>query len=453
MMRDSWNKILKFLEKGLNPGLYKVWIKPLKAEVSSNTIKLYAPNDFVAAWVRDRLMENIKEAGEQVLGTSPKVEIGVRKSVVKPAVKVDRPRPVAARQVQASMGLPMMSSAVVNTRIPRWRFSFNDFVIGESNRLACAASRSLCDNSLPGDQLFLSSAPGLGKTHLLHSIGKDLCASSNKKHISIACLTAEEFANRMVLALKAGEISRFKSEFRENVDCLLLEDVHFFQGKQKMQDEILETLKSLQLRGSKVVMTSSFLPRDLEKVDQQLVSRFSSGLLALISTPDFETRKRIVESKAMSLGTRVPDSISDLLADRITTDVRQLESCLQNLVLKARLLNRDVSQELAWQVLENYSIAKIAPNYDAIVNHICRSYELTPEQLRSKSRKRQIVLARNTAFFLARKHTELSLKDIGTRLGRRHSTVIKGITNIEREISLQTPLGRQLQDTIDRLTP
>lgn len=452
-MRDSWNKILKFLEKGLNPGLYKVWIKPLKAEVSSNTIKLYAPNDFVAAWVRDRLMDNIKEAGEQVLGSSPKVEIGVRKSVEKPAVTVNKPRPAAARPVQTSMGLPMMSSAVVNTRIPRWRFSFDDFVIGESNRLACAASRSLCDNTLPGDQLFMSSAPGLGKTHLLHSIGKNLCASSNKKRISIACLTAEEFANRMVLALKAGEISRFKSEFRENVDCLLLEDIHFFQGKQKMQDEILETLKSLQLRGSKVVMTSSFLPRELEKVDQQLVSRFSSGLLALISTPDFETRKRIVENKAVRLGTQVPDSISELLADRITTDVRQLESCLQNLVLKARLLNRDVSQELAWQVLENYSIAKAAPNYESIVDHICRSYELTPDQLRSKSRKRQIVLARNTAFFLARRYTELSLKDIGTRLGRRHSTVIKGITNIEREISLQTPLGRQLQDTIDRLTP
>lgn len=425
----------------------------MKAEVSSNTIKLYAPNDFVAAWVRDRLMDNIKEAGEQVLGSSPKVEIGVRKSVEKPAVKVNKPRPVAARPVQTSMGLPMMSSAVVNTRIPRWRFSFDDFVIGESNRLACAASRSLCDNTLPGDQLFMSSAPGLGKTHLLHSIGKNLCASSNKKRISIACLTAEEFANRMVLALKAGEISRFKSEFRENVDCLLLEDIHFFQGKQKMQDEILETLKSLQLRGSKVVMTSSFLPRELEKVDQQLVSRFSSGLLALISTPDFETRKRIVENKAVRLGTQVPDSISELLADRITTDVRQLESCLQNLVLKARLLNRDVSQELAWQVLENYSIAKAAPNYESIVDHICRSYELTPDQLRSKSRKRQIVLARNTAFFLARRYTELSLKDIGTRLGRRHSTVIKGITNIEREISLQTPLGRQLQDTIDRLTP
>ncbi len=140
-MRDSWNKILKFLEKGLNPGLYKVWIKPLKAEISNNTIKLYAPNDFVAAWVRDRLMDNIKEAGAQVLGVDPKVEIGVKKAAEKPVLKA---KPAVARPVQARMGLPMMSPPVVSTRIPRWRFSFDDFVVGESNQLACAASRSLC---------------------------------------------------------------------------------------------------------------------------------------------------------------------------------------------------------------------------------------------------------------------------------------------------------------------
>ncbi|WP_245577885.1 DnaA ATPase domain-containing protein [Maridesulfovibrio bastinii] len=452
MMRDSWSEILQILEKCLNPGLFKVWIKPLTAEVNGSTINLYAPNEFVAAWVRDRLTSNIMEAGEQVMSTRPKVVIGVRKKskTTKPSTSQ---KPVA-RKVAAPtrIGLPFNAPSL-SLKVPKWRFSFKDFIIGQSNELACAASRSLCDNALPGDQLFLSSSPGLGKTHLLHSIGQGLCKTSNKKHVSIACLTAEEFANKLVLALKAGEMSRFKSEFRDNVDCLLLEDIHFFQGKLKMQDELLATLKSLQLHGSKVVLTSSFLPRELKKVDPQLVSRFCSGFLAVISTPDFETRKRIVQSKAQLLGTNVPESISELLAERITNDVRQLESCLQNLVLKARLLNRNVTQDLAWQVLENYSLENVTPDFDAIVEHVCRSYGLTSEQLRSKSRKRQIVLARNTAFFLARKHTDLALKDIGERLGRRHSTVIKGITNIEREISLQTPLGRQLQDTIERLNP
>jgi len=145
--------------------------------------------------------------------------------------------------------------------------------------------------------------------------------------------------------------------------------------------------------------------------------------------------------------------VAELLAERITTDIRQLESCLNNLVLKARLLNRAVSVNLAWEILENYAVHHSAPDFRNILEFICKSYSLSVDELKSKSRKRQIVLARNTAFYLARKHTELSLKDIGDKLGRRHSTVLKGITKVEREISLQTPLGRQIEKTAERLVP
>ncbi|MBI9087572.1 MAG: hypothetical protein JEZ11_28550, partial [Desulfobacterales bacterium] len=137
----------------------------------------------------------------------------------------------------------------------------------------------------------------------------------------------------------------------------------------------------------------------------------------------------------------------------ITTDIRQLESCLNNLVLKARLLNRAVTMNLAWEVLDNYAVQNSAPDFGHIIEFICKSYSLSEDELKSKSRKHQVVLARNTAFYLARKHTELSLKAIGEKLGRRHSTVFKGITKVEREISMQTPLGRQIEHTAHRLTP
>jgi chromosomal replication initiator protein len=245
----------------------------------------------------------------------------------------------------------------------------------------------------------------------------------------------------------------FKAQFRENLDVLLLEDVHFFQGKEKMQEELLCTLTALRERGCKVVLTSSFMPREFSGVDNRLVSRFCSGFLAHINRPDLETRRRIVLEKARKLQVSVPVEVSDLLAERITTDIRQLESCLSNLVLKARLLNRAVTLNLAWEVLDNYAIQNASPDFFNIVEFICKSYGLSEDELKSKSRKRQVVLARNTAFYLARKHTDLSLKDIGEKLGRRHSTVLKGITKVEREISLQTPLGRQLEKTADRLTP
>ena len=334
----------------------------------------------------------------------------------------------------------------------RWRFSFEDFVVGPCNELACAASKGLCNDALAADHLFLSAGPGLGKTHLLHAIGRQLAQKSNRSRANIACLSAEEFSTRLVLAIKAREAARFKSEFRESVDVLLLEDIHFFQGKGKLQDELLMTLKALQARGCKVVLTSSFLPRELNEVDPQLVSCFASGFLALMDTPDFATREEIVRRKAKNLQVQVPDDVTGLLAERLTTDIRQLESCLNNLVLKARLLGQRITPELAWQVLENYAEQSSSPNVDRIVSFVCKTYGIEEPELRSKSRSQQTVLARNTAFYLCRKHTDLSLAAIGERLGRKHSTVLKGIINVEREINHQTPLGRQITSTINRLS-
>ncbi len=452
MLKDSWNDILLALEKSLNPGLFKVWIKPLRAVVNGRSVTLHAPNEFVASWVRDRLAGAIEEAAAQVLGVQPKIEIVASEIEKEESLEVAGKGIPSGEESSRPLGLPIVH--VPNgRRCAKWRFTFNDFVVGPCNELAYAASQGLCRDSLPSDSLFLSSGPGLGKTHLLQSIGHMLTAASNKDRLSIACLTAEEFATRLILAIKSREVPRFKAEFRDAVDVLLLEDVHFFQGKEKMQDELLGTLNALQARGCKVVLTSSFLPKDLSKLDSQLISRITSGFLAVIDRPDYETRKRILIRKAKALNVEVPDSVSSLLAERITTDIRQLESCLNNLVLKAKLLNHKVSMELAWEVLDNYALAHSSPDLEHIIEFICKGYDLTRKQLKSKSRKKQIVLARNTAFFLARKHTELSLKDIGEALGRKHSTVLKGITNVEREITMQTPLGRQLEHTVERLTP
>ncbi|SKA74930.1 chromosomal replication initiator protein [Paucidesulfovibrio gracilis DSM 16080] len=472
MIKDVWNDILKTLEKSLNPGLFTIWIRPLSARYENGVLTLLAPNDFVAGWVRDRLLNVIADAALQTIGSSPRVEVKVdaaqtaktqaaaAEAPTSPGVSSGMARgggranvaPPVVSSPQQQMGLPIVQTPEVCRNV-RWRFRFEDFVTGPSNELALAASKSMCHNTLLSDHLFLCSSPGLGKTHLLHSIGRGLSAASNRANPRVACLNSEQFASRFVMAMRANELTRFKAEFREAVDVLLLEDVHFFQGKEKMQDELLGTLKALQERGCKVVLTSSFRPKELSNVDSQLVSRICSGFMAVIGTPDFETRRRIVLRKAEAMGAQVSDDVSNLLAERITKDIRQLEGCLNNLVLKARLLRQNLSMELAWDMLDNYTQTNPRPDYDQIINFVCRTYGLTQDQLRSKSRKQQVVLARDTAFFLARNHTDLSLAAIGERLGRRHSTVIKGITKVEREISSLTPLGRQLKQTVERMTP
>ncbi|MBU1040501.1 MAG: chromosomal replication initiator protein DnaA [Proteobacteria bacterium] len=455
MNADLWQKLLTILENRLEQGLFTLWIKPLDAKVEDNVLHLSAPNEFVAAWVRDRLLETIREAALELTGR--RIEIMVSVGQRRPPV-LAAPSPVAlqaspqsrTRPAAEPLGLPL-GHAPRTESLSRWRFRFDDFVVGPCNELACAAAKGLCNNSLDTDHLFLSAGPGLGKTHLLHAIGRHLAERSNRSRVSIACLSAEEFTTRLVLAIKAREAARFKAEFRESVDVLLLEDIHFFQGKGKLQEELLLTLKALQQRGCKVVLTSSFLPRELSDVDPQLVSCFASGFMALMQAPDYATREEIIRRKARSLQVQVPDNVTGLLAERLTTDIRQLESCLNNLVLKARLLGQQITEELAWQVLENYAVQVPMPGVERIVAFVCKTYGIDERELKSKSRSQQTVLARNTAFYLCRRHTDLSLAAIGDRLGRKHSTVLKGIIHVEREIAHQTPLGRQLGNTVDRL--
>jgi chromosomal replication initiator protein len=167
--------------------------------------------------------------------------------------------------------------------------------------------------------------------------------------------------------------------------------------------------------------------------------------------PDYATRLAIVEDKARREGVMMPASVAELLAQRLRSDVRQLESCVRNLVLRARLLSVDITTALAWEILRNYEVDSPCLSLDAIISFVCQAYGISFDDLRSRSRKRDRVIARNTVFYLARKHTELSLVEIGRRLNRKHSTVIKGITSVEREISRRTPLGNQLAHTIGRL--
>ncbi|MFP5259321.1 MAG: chromosomal replication initiator protein DnaA [Acidobacteriota bacterium] len=452
-METIWSQTKELLEKTLSPGLFNLWIKPLAARARDGVLELAAPNAFVASWVRERLSDSIAEAAAVVMGTRPQVVVTEGQTQGSPprARRQDGPKAAGPRPVAASLTLPVAPRAP-ELAGDRFRFSYDEFVVGPSNEMAYVASRGICDASLTADQLFISSAPGLGKTHLIQAMGKRLClAGPGERQPRVAYLSAEEFANRLIMAIKTRQVEQFKAAFRENVDVLLLEDIHFFRDKPRIQDELLNTLKALNSRGCRLVFTSSFLPKELSGLDSQLLSRINSGFLAVIDKPDRETRRRILERKAAVHQVLLPEDVSTLLADKLSADVRQLESCLQNLALKARLLNCRISTDLAWDVLQHYDVEAAPRNLEDIVAYVCDVYRLSPDQLKSKSRKRQLVLARNTAFLLARQHTDLSLADIGNRFNRRHSTVVKGITSLEKHLSLKTPLGRELERTIDQM--
>lgn len=449
-MRDQWAEISENLKKMLDSGVFKVWIAPLRARLEDGALCLAAPNAFMAGWLESRMLCTLREAAAPVLGLAPeavdlRIEIvgNDRNAAPEAASSADLAARVLPRR-QASLPMPAVAPAF--RREAAWRYRFEDFVVGPSNSVAVAAAQDVCRSGGDVRTLFVNSASGLGKTHLAQAVGQSL--SRNSSGARVAYLTAEEFASRFVAALRSHDVEAFKGRLRE-LDVLLLEDVHFFQGKEKMQDMALAVVKNLQARGGRVIFTSSFSPRELQRVDSQLVSHFCSGILTNMGRPDEEMRRHILTRKARSFQVLLPDSVCDLLASRLRGDVRQMESCLNSLIFKARLLNCGLNLDLALEVLNQYAGVECGPDLPTIIRLVCESYGLEERQLCSRSRRRECVLGRNTVYYLARKHTELSLEEIGGTFNRRHSTVIKGITSVERELSKESSLGRQIARAVD----
>ena len=452
-MKKDWSSILEMLRTMLPEGDVKVFLETATGKVQKLAaadrasaqgllvdtgapfeweVRVSALNEFFAARISEKFSQAIAQAAQRVLGGRAKVT--VKASAAR--AKAEMPKPVSTEelaksipsapgvlvsrgsQLQFDLPLPRVRAFNPASALRGFRHSFDDFVVGPCNQLAFTAASNILDAHAPVDMMFLSAGSGLGKTHLTQAVGRALCLEADRRQVRMEYLTAEEFTSQFINASRFGGLDEFKERFRD-LDMLLLEDVHFLRGKDRTQEELLSTIKSLQSRGGRVVLTSSFAPSELNGLDSQLVSRFCSGFVTAMQRPD-----------------------------RITGDVRLLESCLHNLMLQARLNGNTVSEEMAMDVIR--AVARTSPNLsiDDVVSLICRSFDLTPAQLASKSRRQNLVVARNTAFFLLRKHTDLTLEEIGDRFNRKHSTVIKGITAVEREMSRHSSLGTQIEHAV-----
>ncbi len=487
-MSTNWSKICTSLQKTLKTCEYKVWITPLKGSVVGDVVCIVAPSAYAADWVEGRFSASLREAAADVLGIAiqdvqlkfsvenalhmPRTaqendkqglhtlrSIGQRYSVpvATPTAQQDvAERSDCAHLVSEALQFTSSSKNTTQATLPmpaqsplskiRWRYDFDDFVVGPSNAMAVAAAQDICRSNGHVETLFVSAASGLGKTHLIHAIGQSLAKEQGGK-ARVGYLTAEDFTSHFVRASRQHHMDTFKHSLRE-LDVLLLDDVHFFQGKEKTQDEALATIKYLQSQGSRVVLTSSFTPRELQNLDSQLVSHFCSGLLTSIDKPTKDMRRSILSQKARNHQVILSDKVTEVLVDHLRDDVRQLESCLANLVFKARHLKSVISLEMAMDVLAQYAKIDAFPDIDKIIELVCNSFGFKVSQLSSRSRRKEYVLARDTIYYLARKHTEISLQDLGERFNRRHSTVIKGIAAIERELQKETTCGRQIAKTV-----
>lgn len=462
-MKTLWTQIQSQLREILPEAEYSVWIAALQGEIEYKNeipcLTLYARNTHIAKYLR-KYGVLFQEATAKVL----EIENSALVDVVYEALNTDTTliKPFSPEDVAKSISTaPSMLATGKNSQLLlpirynyehslEFKHSFDDFVVGPCNKLAVAAAENIIQDNALTNMLFLSSCSGLGKTHLTQAVGMAVQEKAKNLPLNVAYISAETFTSQFVQASKSKDFDRFRQRY-SLCDMLLLEDVHFLHGKDKTQEMLLSIIKAIHARGGKVVLTSSFAPKDIEGIDSYLASQFQSGFVASIEKPDMETRFNILVEKSKKLGLILPETIAELMAKRIDADVRMLESCLQNVVFRAKVLGTEITEDIVFDVIQQVSHTEPSFDLPEIVEMVCKGFGVTRQQLESKSRCQNNVLARNLAFYLLRKHTNLTLDEIGQGFNRRHSTVIKGISSLEEEVSKESPVGRQLNDMIQKI--
>lgn len=434
-METCWLEIKHSLKKHLPPSGFQLWIEPLQAsQGQEGELVLGCPNTFSLHWLQAHYLPLIQKEAQRVLGTEPAITLRVLKPM--------------ARTISTPAGvqpsLPLIKPPWHWGRALNRDFTFDQFVVGASNRFAFQASQSLArDDTVYGRCLYLTSLPGLGKSHLSQAVGNHIQGHSQKHRVLY--LTAEDFTNEMVLALKHDRMERFKEKYRRQCDVLLLEEVHFLSGKEKIQGELCYTLDCLADQQKKLVFTSSYLPTEIPGLTKELRSRLNGGVITPIEPPDFATRVNILAKKAEKRRARIAREVLECLATYVTQDVRQMESALDSVVAKSELLKEPLSLRLAEEVLRDFRAATESLSVEAIQSLTCQVYQVSLEELTGPSRKKRLVRSRNLAIYLCRHYTKKTLKDLARAFHRTHSSVLHALERVERELKISPALGQELK--------
>lgn len=444
-MESIWNTVKSDI-RGRIPGhFFRMWLEPLKfIRREADTVVLSCPNNFSRKRIWDLYREMIETELSRAGGQPLRLALEVVNGNGRPQLENLR------FTLDPQRALPILNLCPYSGRYLRKDFTFDQFVVGENNDFAYTASLSMANRkSNVQNSLYLLSQTGMGKSHLSQAIGHHILHQFPGDRVFY--ITAEDFANEMVHSLRHGSIATFKEKYRQRCDVLLLEDIHFLSGKERTQVELALTLDTLFDAGKKLIFTSSYLPSDIPKMDDKLTSRFSSGLISSIESPDFRTRVRILKQKSQVQGYRIADEVIDYLADELQDNVRQLESGLHSVCAKASLLGMPASRELAASVVRNIASQKKRITIEVIKRLVCSHFKISTDEIASRSRKQSVVRPRQIAFYLARNYTDQPLQAIGKSFNRYHATVLHSIGIVERGIKENSAMQQQVDFFCKRL--
>ncbi len=428
-----WKECLKSIKENVTLMTYNTWFLPIKPlELSDYTLKVQIPSQFFWEWIDEHYNTLINRTILDIIGTEARLSyiIAEDKENKERKENQDRNLPVIQLAREVKIQHPKHETYL------NPRYTFENFIKGEGNQLARAAAGAISEN--PGgtsfNPFFVYGGVGLGKTHLVQAIGnKILEAFPSKK---IIYLSSDIFTVEFVEAIQSNKVNDF-SNFYRSMDVLIIDDIQFLIGKEKTQDHFFHIFNTLHQSRKQIILSSDRAPKDLKGLDDRLISRFQWGLAADIQPPELEMRIAILKKKSEDYGLELSPDILEYIANNITSNIRELEGCLIKLLANASLNSREINLDLAKKTVKEIATdRKVNVTIETITNIVCEVLNIAENKIRDKTRKKEIVLARQIAMYLSKELTKSSLKTIGLHFGGRdHSTVIHACTTVEDSMS------------------
>jgi len=458
VLQATWQQCLDHLRDELPSQQFNTWIRPLQAEVGSESLILFAPNRFVQDWVREKFQLRISELVQRLSGlqgVEVQVEVGKSPAQLATANRTQASAPLAelsqVAQLPASRAdhAPQTFVSAKPGRGPARNMeliiegklrhkgslnpenTFDNFIEGKSNQLARAAAMQVADN--PGgsyNPLFIYGGVGLGKTHLMHAIGNYMVA--RKPNAKVVYLHSETFVATMVTALQLNAINEFKRYYR-SVDALLIDDIQFFAGKERSQEEFFHTFNALLEGGQQIILTSDKYHKEINGLEERLKSRFGWGLSVAVEPPELETRAAILINKAAQSHIELPGDAAMFIAQRLRSHVRELEGALKKVIIHANFVGRPIDLELVKEALRDlFALHEKLVSIDNIQRSVAEYYKIKMADMLSKRRNRSVARPRQVAMCLAKELTNHSLPEIGDAFGGRdHTTVLHACKQVK----------------------
>ncbi len=455
ILKSNWESIKNKIknESGITDISYQTWIHPLSVYgIENDTVKILIPSDnsFALTYIVNHYMDFFKVAISECLDRMMEVSFILNKDIINNEETGEKSSSQSGEEEAASSFV--YEQANLN---PKYRFE--TFVVGSKNEFANSASLAVAES--PGtayNPLFLYGGPGLGKTHLMHSIGHFIIEHNPQS--KVLYVTSEQFTNEVIESIRSGRaenMSKLREKYR-TVDVLMVDDVQFIIGKESTQEEFFHTFNALHQAGKQIILSSDKPPKEMETLEERLRSRFEMGLIADIQFPDYETRVAILRRKAEDYGRKINDDVMDYVANNIKSNIRELEGALTKIIAHARLYNAEITLDNAKDALKDI----ISPDKSKvitpqlIIDTVCEQYGTKKEDIVSKKRNAEIVLPRQIIMYLCREYTDASLEEIGKLLGKKdHTTVMSGISKIKTNMSIDDDLNKNMDIIVKKLNP